>query len=346
MYLVDRELKALLNYLKIDCSPLAEPFNPDKQIQACSIDLRVDHVFWKPKSHIDRPFFKGFRRRIVDLGRSSPLERTRRNYWRRIQLKHNEAIILKPGQFILGRTCEEFTIPENCAGKIEGRSSFARLGLSVHCSGDFINPGYRGRMPLQLVNHSPRPIRIVPFLPISQLVLISLSKRPVQIYSDREPKSKYMNDDGGPSVWWKDELVQDLHKFLATQNIGIPLQDELLQKIGIHEPELILRFEKFVERRKSVEMTNADDLLHEFAKVEDRKRMLKKILKKILCMFAITFAIPISIMIFFLPPYTWQHFGGFLLCLSFAFAGAIAWFLPIGEYFGIVELDASCERED
>ncbi len=78
----------------------------------------------------------------------------------------------------MGRVYEKLHIPERYAGKIEGRSSFARLGLSIHATGDFINPGWSGFMPLQLYNAGEYPIVITPYLPLCQLMLIPLSGLP------------------------------------------------------------------------------------------------------------------------------------------------------------------------
>jgi deoxycytidine triphosphate deaminase len=82
-----------------------------------------------------------------------------RRHWRKILLGAGESIKLRPGEMILGRTFEAFSIPRSCAGKLEGRSSFARMGLAIHCSADFINPAWRGRMPLQLTNLGASSIR-------------------------------------------------------------------------------------------------------------------------------------------------------------------------------------------
>src|SRR5205085_4347843 len=120
------------------------------------------------------------------------------------------SIVLKPSEMLLGRTYEIFTIPKDHAGKLEGRSSFARLGLAVHCSADFINPGYRGHMPLQLINFSRSSIRVFPLIPICQLILVRLSSTPTRVYGDRELSSKYMDDDGGPSYWWRDKRIKSL----------------------------------------------------------------------------------------------------------------------------------------
>lgn len=121
---------------------------------------------------------------------------------------------------LLGRTYDSFTIPPTLAGKLEGRSSFARMGLATHCSADFINPGYRGKMPLQLVNFGRTTIRLVPFVPICQLIFIQVSSHPERLYGERELSSKYMDDDGGPSYWWRDKRVKELQAALREHDLA------------------------------------------------------------------------------------------------------------------------------
>ena len=213
MYLTDTEIRARLLELSFVCDNPQYPFVPDDQIQPCSVDLRLSNVFWEPS-----------RRSTIDLRKSHLLELAPRRYWRKRVLKFGDHITLRPGRLLLARVYEMFAIPNDCAGRIEGRSSFARLGLSVHCTGDFLNPGYRGHMPLQLINFSPNPIRIFPYLPICQLMLIPLSSSPEKTYGAAELQSKYMDDDGGPSYWWRDKRIQNLHKLLAQRSVEDRIQ--------------------------------------------------------------------------------------------------------------------------
>ena len=101
-----------------------------------------------------------------------------------MELHEGDSHTLKPGQIVMGRIYERFRIPPGYAGKIEGRSSFARLGLMVHCTGDFINPGWQGYMPLQLFNAGPYPLRLTPFLDVCQLMLVQLSGESERTYGE------------------------------------------------------------------------------------------------------------------------------------------------------------------
>jgi len=267
MYLSDIDIRDVLGEMDIVCDDPQSPFDADAQIQPCSVDIRLSNVFWVPKHEV-----KG-----IDLRRTALLELDPRRYWKKRVLAPNASITLESGDMLLGRTCELFTIPRTCAGKIEGRSSFARMGLAVHCTGDFINPGYRGHMPLQLVNHSAVPIKVFPFLPICQLVLVKLSSAPTHVYGEKEIQSTYMNDDGGPSYWWRDKRFQDLIHVLAQYNVDTAVQEAILHQVGVQEPEVVKRFENYLGRAKPSARENADALLEAFAQSETRQMRRSKI---------------------------------------------------------------------
>lgn len=181
-----------------------------------------------------------------------------------------------PGQVVMARIYESFQIPPDYAGKIEGRSSYARIGLAVHCTGDFINPGWHGFMPLQLFNASPFPIKILPYLPICQLMLVSLSSTPDRSYGDDELASKYVNDDGGPSYWWRDRSVERLHSKLGNANAPIAIQNEIVDLVRFEDVEMLARFERFVGRKRVGAVDNAQTLLDGFAVSESRRRWIDR----------------------------------------------------------------------
>ena len=241
MYLADRDIKLLLPEIGFETDDPAHSFVPDDQIQPSSVDLRLDSTFWVQIST-----------RAIDLRRSKLLELSPRRHWSKRRLHWGESITLKPGQMLLGRTFEKFTIPRVFAGKIEGRSSFSRMGLAVHCTGDFINPGYRGRMPLEIINFGKSPVRLFPLIPICQLIFIRLSSQAEVPYGEAL-SNKYMDDDGGPSYWWRDKRIRQLHDALGEHDVSERVQDELLQLMGPRDPDLIERFEHFIRELKKEE---------------------------------------------------------------------------------------------
>jgi deoxycytidine triphosphate deaminase len=277
LYLVDRDIKALLSEMNVECPNSDHPFNPDEQIQPASIDLRIADVFWKPSRR--RYWWRRLRRRdvAIDLRRSHIHDLDPLRDWKRVELSEGDSLTIRPGQTVMGRIYERFRMPESCAGKIEGRSSFARLGLAVHCTGDFINPGWNGYMPLQLVNLGPYPVRLTPYLDICQLKLVRLSGTPERSYGDAALRSKYINDDGGPSLWWRDARIRELQQRLGEVHATERMINEVVSLVRFRSPEILERFQDFVHGHSAGSIDNADALLDEFAKKENRRKLVDRI---------------------------------------------------------------------
>jgi deoxycytidine triphosphate deaminase len=210
----------------------------------------------------------------IDLGRSSIHELDPIRDWKRFEVNEGQFVTLKPGQTIMARVYERFRMPDDCAGKIEGRSSFARLGLAVHCTGDFINPGWEGYMPLQLSNVGPYPLRLAPYFAICQLMLIQLGSKPERSYGDAELRSKYINDDGGPSLWWRDARVEQLQKRLGQANATEAIRQEIVEKVRFQSTEVLARLQRDVDHRRVGQIENSDQVLATFAARENKRRML------------------------------------------------------------------------
>ncbi len=333
MYLCDKDIKARLSEIRIESDAPNDLFDPQTQIQPSSIDLRLSNIFWKP--------MKG---RSIDLRKRHLMELEPRRYWKKRTLLHDDCITLKPGQLLLGRTSEEFSIPKDCAGKIEGRSSFARMGLGVHCTGDYINPGYRGRMPLELFNFGPNAIKIFPYIPICQLILVRLSDTPERLYGVKELQSKYMNDDGGPSYWWRDKRIHKLQDVFHSKDVALTIQEYILKRIGIQEPEIIERFEKTVSRLHELEKENADALLDAFAQKEDALRKKDKLTHGLsLALFWCLASVSIGSL--FVTPYKLIHYVIWVVTIVLLWPFIVATREPSKVYLGTRELE-ELKRKD
>jgi deoxycytidine triphosphate deaminase len=274
MYIVDRDINGLLDEMGIEGPNPAHPFEPGSQVQPCSIDLRVSEVFWRPRRR--RTLWRRltpWRDRVIDLRRSSIHDLSPLRDWKRFEVKEGQTVTIKPGETIMARIYERFKMPRAYAGKVEGRSSFARMGLSVHCTGDFINPGWEGYMPLQLTNHGPYPIRLAPFFPICQLMLVRLSGEPERAYGDEGLSSKYDNDDGGPSLWWRDATVKQLQDRLGHASAHEAIRQEIVARIGSQSTEVISRLESDIDRRRGGQIENADEVLEWFSRREKLRRL-------------------------------------------------------------------------
>jgi deoxycytidine triphosphate deaminase len=339
VYLSDRDIRALLDQMRFETANPKYPFVPDDQIQPCSVDLRLDATLWVQRS-----------RRPIDLRRAKLLELDPRRYWRRITLGEAESITVKPQSMVLGRTFESFSIPPEYAGKLEGRSSFNRMGLAVHCSGDFINPGWRGRMPLQLVNFGKSPITLFPHIPICQLIIVPLSSRPTRLYGERELSSKYMDDDGGPSYWWRDGRIKQLQQALGEHDVAERLQLQILELIGPQDPELVERFERIVRKLPREKFTNAEELLESFAKQEDDASFRARLFRGVQIGLA-PLLVAATIGSLFSQPfgsnkYGWLHYALWMLTGISIPISIISYKRELGDYFGSKQLRALRQNRD
>lgn len=109
----------------------------------------------------------------------------------------NQPFILHPGQFVLGGTFEKITMPVDLAARIEGKSSLGRLGLMVHSTAGFIDPGFRGSITLELSNVNALPIKLWPGMLIAQLCVLRTTGSVSRPYGKPSLKSHYQ-DQGAP----------------------------------------------------------------------------------------------------------------------------------------------------
>jgi deoxycytidine triphosphate deaminase len=334
MYVCDKHLRDLLPQIDVRAEEGTDPFQPDEAIQPASVDLRLSAVFWKP-----------LRRFTIDLRRSRLLEVQPRRYYRKVVLGAGETILLRPRQMLLGRTAEEFSVPNGYAAELIGRSSFARMGLMVSAAGGYINPGWRGHMPLQLVNFSPNPIRLVAGLPICQVRfgrLTDLAERP---YGDASLQSIYLDDDGGPSYWWRDKRIKKLHELLAERSVEARIQRQLDAVIGRREPEVIERLEKHVSRTRVAEVSNAEAMLEDFAHREERRRTLRR---WAINLSRASFTVGITASLFVaskLPPLEWWHWTTWGVAAGLVALSVYAFRTEVGDHFGQAELRESCRGD-
>jgi dCTP deaminase len=167
--LSDRDLrKAQADY------GVVEPFH-DEHVQPASIDLRLGDQFiiWVGAE---------------DWGRSGPMKPH--------EIPVADGITIEPGQFMLGTTFETVTIPDHLSGKVEGRSSWGRLGLTVHKTAGFIDPGFTGKVTLELKNDGHTPLWLPVGERICQLVLTQLTSPAEKPYGSPGLGSHYQGQQG------------------------------------------------------------------------------------------------------------------------------------------------------
>ena len=322
MLLSDRDLLPLPE-MTFETDEPERPFSPETQVQPCSIDLRLDRCSW-----VTRVPLLG---RSIDLRQPGAGEADMMRSLSGSCIRDGEGFTLRPGEMVLARTFEKFTIPNGYGGKLEGRSSFARLGLSIHCTGDFINPRWRGRMPLQLVNHGKVPIILTPYIQISQLLVVcatSISERP---YGDRDAGHKYVDDDGGPSRYWLDNSLRKLQQAFGQHHLPGAMQSEFLGAFGSVDPERMDRFSDFISTLGPAELASSREVMERFADYDVRRHKFARAGFLLLRWIGLAL-VTVSLGAIFKSPYGWLH-----ICL---WAVTIALF-PFGIYANFVGVEPS-----
>ena len=154
MILTDRDIKERLERGDLQVEPLDDR---DLQIQPASIDLRLDNSFVVYK--------------LPHLACIDPRDpEAVSSYTETVQIKEGEAFVLHPGEFALGTTLEKVRIPADLVARVEGRSSIGRLAIVVHATAGFIDPGFEGRITLELSNLGRCAVKLYPGMRISQVV--------------------------------------------------------------------------------------------------------------------------------------------------------------------------------
>jgi dCTP deaminase len=110
----------------------------------------------------------------------------------------DKPMVLQPGQFALATTIETVALSAELVGRLEGKSSLARLGLIVHEAG-FFDPGFRGQCTLEMFNLAPVPLRLYPGMKIVQMAFERLSGPAKRPYGSPGLGSKYL-DQTGPTA--------------------------------------------------------------------------------------------------------------------------------------------------
>jgi dCTP deaminase len=162
-----------------------QPILDEKRVQPASIDLTLgeEFAYWPTDG------------KLIDLGdpRTVP-EMTRGRY--------RAGYPLHPGAFALAATAEVIGLAADLCARVEGRSSLGRLGLCIHATAGFIDPGFKGAITLELFNMSGHTLLLVPGMSICQLAVQQMSAPSARPYGS-ERGSKYMNQEGATPTRWR-----------------------------------------------------------------------------------------------------------------------------------------------
>jgi len=165
-----------------------DPYD-DSLLQPSSVDVRVDRYF---------RVFHNNRYPYIDV--REPQE----DLTELVEVENGTPFILHPGEFFLGSTLERIRLPDDLVARLEGKSSLGRLGLLIHSTAGFIDPGWDGHVTLELSNVANLPVTIYPEMKIGQISFVQLTEAAETPYGTGGIGSKYQGQRGPtPSRYWQ-----------------------------------------------------------------------------------------------------------------------------------------------
>ena len=185
MVLSDGDIRAEIEAGRI----VLDPYVPEA-VQPSSVDLHLDNRF---------RVFRNSRYPYIDVREEQP------ELTELVEIRDDEPFILHPGEFVLGSTLERVELPNDLVARLEGKSSLGRLGLLIHSTAGYVDPGWEGNLTLELSNVANLPITLYDGMKIGQISFQRLSS-PVEIaYGDSRLGSRYRGQrDPTASLYHRD----------------------------------------------------------------------------------------------------------------------------------------------
>ncbi|HEX9056732.1 MAG TPA: dCTP deaminase [Ktedonobacterales bacterium] len=174
MILSDRDVRERLDRGDIKIEP---PPDPETQIQPASVDLRLGYDFQT---------FNHTRQALIDPADPRTFEQLTST----VRLLAGERFIVHPGEFVLATTLERVDVPDDLVARLEGRSSIGRLGIVIHSTAGYIDPGFTGAITLEISNLGRIAVALYPEMRICQISFESMSSPVSQGYG-RKRAAKY-----------------------------------------------------------------------------------------------------------------------------------------------------------
>ena len=152
-----------------------DPWDPS-MVQPASVDLKLGRSF---------RVFHNHRLPAIDLAEPP------QGVTEHVAVDEGQSFVIHPGEFVLGNTVEQVTMPDDLVARIEGKSSLGRLGLIVHATAGFVDPGFSGTLTLEITNLTRVPIVLWPGKPIAQLSFMTLDRPAERPYGHPDLGSHY-----------------------------------------------------------------------------------------------------------------------------------------------------------
>lgn len=173
--LSDKTIKEYLEEGKIVIDPLKD----EQQIQPSSVDMRLGDEF---------KVFKVIKKPYIDPKDEEDIA----EYMESSTVPEGEAFIIHPNEFALATTQEYVKVPDDLVARVEGRSSMGRLGVTMHVTAGYVDPGFEGRITLEISNIGAMPVALYPGQRVCQLVFETMTTPAELPYGHPKRNSKYM----------------------------------------------------------------------------------------------------------------------------------------------------------
>jgi dCTP deaminase len=159
---------------------LIDPYD-EAMVQPSSVDLRCAPLF---------RVFENHRYALIDP------KAPQGDLTSAVEATEDHPFILHPGEFVLGSTREVIGLADDVVARLEGKSSLGRIGLLIHSTAGFIDPGFKGQVTLELSNVANLPIAIYPGMKIGQISFYELTTSAENPYGSPGAGSKYQGQSG------------------------------------------------------------------------------------------------------------------------------------------------------
>jgi dCTP deaminase len=169
--LSDRDIASAITGGRVTIDPYDQA-----DLQPSSVDL-----------HLDRSFrvFRNNRYAFIDVRAPQP------DLTELLNVTDDEPFVLHPGEFVLGQTLEWVELPNDLVARLEGKSSLGRLGLLIHSTAGYVDPGWKGKLTLELSNVAKLPIALYFGMKIGQISFFEMSSPVDRPYGSAGLGSKY-----------------------------------------------------------------------------------------------------------------------------------------------------------
>jgi dCTP deaminase len=196
--LSDRDIRAALQAGRVRIDPYDSAC-----LQPSSVDLHLDADF---------RVFRNNRYPYIDVRAPQP------DLTELVTIEEDEQFILHPSEFVLGQTLEWVELPDDLVARLEGKSSLGRLGLLIHSTAGYVDPGWKGNLTLELSNVANLPIALYRGMKIGQISFFRMSSSVERPYGSRELGSKYQ----GQSSPTESQFYRDFEADRRAVNRGGP----------------------------------------------------------------------------------------------------------------------------